>query len=140
VGLSVGGVKTKYHPSAKFANWTSKNLRQDLLLMDIDLCLRDRQGNFMLLEIKARSSNVSIQQRGTLSLLNAALNLINGKVVRLFLRKCLYVPTVVRWHGVHLLQFEKDEGDFSGKVWIDGKEVTEEEVIAFLNFESNLTR
>ena len=136
----VGGVKTKFHPSKDFATFTSQNLRPDLLLMDIDLVVRDRTGNMMLLEIKARGKIINPQQRATLSILHAALSLLNNKVVKLFLSKCMYVENTLKYWGCHLLQFEKGEADFSGKVWLDGKEVTKEDVIAFLNFQSDITK
>lgn len=135
----VGGVKTQFHPNPNFATFTSQRLRQDLLLMDLDFINRDRAGNLMLLEIKARQADIKPHQKSTLSIINLALNRLHGTRIELPVNNRI-IPTILKYHGCHLLQWEKDEGDVSGKIWLDYQEIEEADLIRILNFELLITR
>jgi len=55
--------------------------------------------------------------------------------------RCVYPnrPKQISYYGYHLIEFEKTTPD-DGKVWVDGRRVSREELIRFLRFEETTER
>ena len=82
--------------------------------------LKEDTGKWMLLEEKCRMSEPKAGQWAALKRLDTA----------------IHDPD---YCGLHLIQFEKEYPDDGGRIYIDKKEVTKEELIKFLRFGKKFT-
>ena len=107
-----------------FSRWVRSNLRDsydDFRVYDIDFVLWDKKTKEVrLLELKSFGQDVRPDQKLMLQMFKDTFSrgMADGWTFK----------------GVHLIQFEK--GTFkAGKVYLNKKEITERELIKFLNFE-----
>lgn len=115
--------------STEFGLWLRQqppldSIERGLTTTDIDYIWHDYKitGKWMILEEKRGGNDCTASQHSTLELLHKA---------------CRSDP---KFCGVHLLQFENTSPD-DGRMWLDKKEITCEQLLLFLRFEiyNNLT-
>jgi hypothetical protein len=75
-----------------------------------------KTGDWMLIEEKRYGADVSWCQKKLLKLLHLA------------------CKQAAHYHGVHLLVFEHTSPE-DGRIWLDRREITKEELLAFLRFQ-----
>lgn len=137
---SKNGVQTKYAERPWIIDWTIKNLPDsfNFYITDFDLVIRDRSGNLRMLEIKTNLAVMPTAQKTTYrvidGLIRNGLNKKNVGTVVLDGRKMK-----VQYHGFYVLTFEKN-GFHDGKSYINGKHMTEKEIISFLSFEKGFNQ
>ena len=128
-----GAARTEHAPDEYLLNWTKDKLpgSKNFWVSDVDLCIRDRRNNLMIVEVKRFKAVLSASQRITYLLLDGLIRkaLRDGPKVKLKddnVMSCQYA-------GFFVLQFERT--NFSdGKAYIDGKQMTEREVIQLFSF------
>lgn len=121
-------------PDAYWLEWTSTHLpdRIGFFITDIDTLVRDKDNNTMFLEIKRKGRKCAGHQKNSFSLIHRTF--MDG------LEKNNNRPEVhgntwtVTYYGFHLLTFENTTFE-NGRVYWNGKEVTEAEVIKRLSFQ-----
>jgi len=91
-------------------------------------------GDLMTLEEKQQNKGVSRAQGDTHHVLSQLLSLSSGSVV-----DTLRGSRKITYHGHHLIQFE-NTGPEDGAIRLDGKHVTRDELIQFINFGKCLRR
>ena len=107
-----------------FSRWVRSNLRDsydNFRVYDIDFVLWDKKTREVrLLELKSFGKDVAPDQKLMLKMFADTFSrgIADGWVYK----------------GVHLLQFEKSSFE-DGKVYLNKEEITEQELIKFLNFE-----
>lgn len=112
-------------------NWTNRNLPDKKLFFvtDIDMVLRNREGDLMLVEVKRQKAEPSPSQRRTLKVLDRlikdGLRFNNGEI------SIDGHEMPINYHGLHLLQFERSTFE-DGKVFFDREEVSEEKLVSIL--------
>lgn len=128
--------RTNFVPSAdvKLSDWIRTNLPscKDFFVTDIDFVLRSRKGCMMVIEKKCRMATIPNAQRVTLQIVHFALQLANNKKAPVKINGKKFYQKVM-FKGSYLLQFENTFFD-DGKVYFDGEEVTEQELINILSF------
>lgn len=122
----------------KFFAWTGKNLpQQDFCSTDIDMVFRNREGKIMLLEMKCKKGELSPSQYVTFQIMHKALKALerelDGKELEVKTVKGGTIKTPVKYEGFNLLQFENDFFD-NGKIFWNGKEKEEAEIVDLLSF------
>lgn len=91
-------------------------------------------GELMLIEEKTYNRNPPFAQFDTMSVLSQALRQgFNDPSLRLKRRNPIR-PTKIIYFGYHLIQFEKTSPT-DGAIYIDGVQVTEQELLRFLQFD-----
>jgi hypothetical protein len=130
-------VKTRHAADPYLIHWTGENLpdKKAFFVSDLDLIIRDARNDkehIMLIEVKRYMGKVAICQQSTFDILH---KLINAGLHQLrYQVNCKNeVPHNIKYHGFHLLQFEKSSFE-DGKVYFDGKEVSEQQLINVLSF------
>lgn len=109
-----------------FSNWVRQNLpdsREGFWVTDIDFVLWDKEEKcFMLLEVKQHSGIMRPFQEKIFKLLD----------------KWLRQGVDEDWEylGYHVIRFENRSFE-DGRCWLDGEEVTEEELIDFLSMKKS---
>ncbi|MEM6320641.1 MAG: hypothetical protein AAF960_23430 [Bacteroidota bacterium] len=130
-------VKTKYAADPYMILWTAEHLpnKKSFFISDLDLIIRDARNDkehIMLIEIKRYMGKVAVCQQSTFDvlhkLINAGLHALKNQV------RCKNgISHKIKYHGFHLLQFERSSFE-DGKVYFDGKEVSEQQLINVLSF------
>ena len=112
-------------------NWTKKKLPNNgFFITDIDLFIRSKYGCFMIVEIKCKNSKLKTPQKISYEMLDYFGQELNNSK---FNSKTLGFPISVQYHGTHVLKFENTSFE-DGKVYWDGNETTEEDVIKIMSF------
>jgi len=137
-------IKTRqlYNPDTEFFTEFSKWLRVQpelcsktygLDIENVDYIIhkfKDDVCKIMLVEEKRYMYDLRFAQRDTFSIIDQALKILSE---RRFITTHRGVK-LFKYYGFHLIQFEKTNPD-DGKIFIDGKEVTRDDLITFLKFE-----
>jgi hypothetical protein len=101
-------------------------------ITDLDLVLRDRAGNFMIVEVKRRLADLTHNQRTTIAvvdkLIKAGVEATGGQVT------ANGHTMDVSFKGSHLLQFENTTAE-DGRIFWDREEVTLEELARIMSFQ-----
>lgn len=126
----------EHSPDAFMMEWTLKNLPncKAFFACDVDLILRDTTGNIRLVELKRYAAKMPTHQKVTYQILDYLLKQADGQSVPIQIGN-YKTFTKLKYHPFILLQFEKV--DFNDKVFVNGKEQTEKEVIKLLSFKNN---
>lgn len=136
------GRRTDHAVDDYLMDWTQTNLpnAKDFFITDVDMVIRDRDDNIMILEVKRRKGNVSVCQSTTLQLIAIGLKEIDGKQVqtlhykdRARLEGSQTFNHIIKYHGIHFLQFENTTFE-DGKVYFNRREISERELIEILSF------
>lgn len=85
-------------------------------------------GDLMTIEVKERGGTVRMAQADTHNILRQLLMLSSGATVH---TKRGIRP--IKYHGHHLIQFQNSTPD-DGWIKLDGKTITKEQLLIFLNF------
>lgn len=118
----------KYGPS-------SKETEDAIDVEDVDFIIFNYlTGNLMTIEAKERSGRVRMAQEDTHNVLRQLLMLSSGATVH---TKRGIRP--IKYQGHHLIQFENSTPD-DGWAKLDGKYVTKDQMVTFLNFGRPLKR
>ena len=103
-------------------NWIRNKLPDSstgFMVSDLDFILYNyKTKKLMLLEIKQYGKQIPTWQRNLFNILHHALQ--------------IGLASDIEYLGFHLVRFEKQ--DFSGKIYLDNQEVTEQELIDKLSF------
>ncbi len=86
------------------------------------------RGNLMLLEEKQNRGTSSYAQQDTHGIINQALAFAFNHPAFTLKRLSAKRPARITYHGYHLIQFERTSPR-DGRIWIDGIEVTEEQLV-----------
>ena len=126
--------KTKFVEDKYLMDWIGCNLpaaKEGFTATDLDLILRDKTGNIMLLETKRRFAKVKDHQAITFQILDAALRRLNGETIKVkaFGTK-INVP--IKYKGFKLLQFKNTTFE-DGDVFLNGQRMSEEEIKTVLS-------
>lgn len=127
--------KTAHAPDPEWMEFTASFLpgAQNYFITDLDSIIRDRKGNFMLIELKYNGRDISTHQRSTLiiidRLIRAGMKCTGGKVAI----PGLGYDTLVKYHGLHLLQLSGTSFKNS-KIYWDRKRISQKELIGKLSF------
>lgn len=128
------GRRTDHAPDPYLYDFFYQNLPDGFqyFVTDLDLVIRNRAGDLMLVEVKRKNADPPIHQRVTLAILD--------KLIRAGLKQFPggRIPvdgwTVnVSYHGCHLLQFENTTAE-DGRVYWDREEVNFSQLIDRLSF------
>ena len=126
--------RTKYVPDPYFYDFCNTYLpsSKNYWITDIDICIRDRNNNMMFIEMKYYMAEPTKVQSNTFHIFHALFKKADGCG-----RLELPYLNVENWqyYGFHLLQFEGTTFE-NGKVFFDRKEVTQDEFIKLMSFES----
>ena len=118
-------------------DFTSTYLPDTLFIQDIDSVIRDKEGNIMFLEIKRFCAPLKPFQRYTAaifySVFNTALKASKGFITISILGK--KSRQRVKFRGYHLLQLS-NSSFINSTFYLDGKEISKEELIIFLSFKA----
>ena len=132
--------KTEFVQDKYMMDWCGRNLpsAKNFYVTDLDMICTDRSGNIMLIEIKRRMASVRPHQRVTFSILDQALRAFSGQKAKISLPdRQIKFDVEIKYHGVHLIQFEKTTFD-DGLVFFDDKRVTEKQLAQLLSFKKTL--
>lgn len=91
-------------------------------------------GHLMLLEEKCFNGSSPFAQRDTHSIIDQALAFALTHPAFTLKRLSARRPVKITYHGYHLVVFERTS-PLDGRIWIDGREVTPEQLLSFLKFE-----
>ena len=128
---------SEHLPDIDFYNFTNTFLPKiDFYISDIDALIRNKKGQFMILEKKCRMAELKKCQRISYEFLHGFIIGCNGKPIHTH-----SLGRVENWtyYGIHLLQFEQTSFE-DGKAFFDRKEVTKAEFVRICNFDSNRTK
>lgn len=118
----------KYGPS-------SKETEDAIDIEDVDFVIFNYlTGDLRTIEAKERSGKVRMPQEDTHNVLRQLLMLSSGATVNT--KRGL---RAIKYHGHHLIQFQNSTPD-DGWIKLDGKYVSKEELVRFLNFGRPLRR
>ena len=125
---------SEHSPDKYWHNWTKSNLpKNDFYITDIDNCIRSKSGDFIIIELKRYSQPMSTSQKITYNLLNKVLEDANGKSYPINING-FNTTTTLSYKGFYLIQFERTSFE-DGKVYVNGVESSEMEVINLLSFQ-----
>lgn len=114
---------------------SSSEGRDGIDIQDIDFVIFCYlTGDLMTVEAKEKGGSVPMAQADTQNILRQLLARSSGAMVN---TKRGIRP--IRYHGHHLIQFQNSTPD-DGWIRLDGKDVTREQLIMFLNFYRPLKR
>lgn len=123
-------------PETELFDWFGANLpnAHHFYVTDLDMIIRDRSGNLMLVEVKRKGFKTKHHQKRTFQVLDrlirAGIKATLGKVhVDGF-------PMPVTYKGLHLLEFENTNFE-DGQVRWDNREIDEFKLIQILSFQYN---
>ena len=105
-----------------FSDWlrTQDKIKSNLgySVTDIDYFWHDfNKGLFLFIEVKCHIGTLSWSQQKLYGLLHEALKNTDG------------------FRGVHLVELEKERPDDGGSIYLNGKEITKDELLMFLKFD-----
>lgn len=114
-------IQRSYGNDTNFGKWLRTNDQLDssngYVATDVDYVWNDYKSNrFMLIEEKCNKATSSFPQSQTFKMLDEA---IKGKE---------------GYHGFHLLQFD-NTSPTDGEIYLDGRQVTEGQLVKFFQFE-----
>lgn len=114
-------IQRSYGNDTNFGKWLRTNDQLDssngYVATDVDYVWNDYKSNrFMLIEEKCNKATSSFPQSQTFKMLDEA---IKGKE---------------SYHGFHLLQFD-NTSPTDGKIYLDGRQITEGQLVKFFQFE-----
>ena len=114
--------------------WTLDNLpsSSSFWITDIDMVIRDRQGNLMLVEVKCQGKKCETSQNVTFQILDHALKNIDGLKVPVSIGGNTFQNSI-NYHGFHNLTFTAS-GFNDGEILWDNKPIEEKELIKVLSF------
>ena len=133
-----------------FTNWTriqrglESNTRVGYVGTDLDLAWYNYvKAKFMLLEQKLGEEQYKPSQRSTHSVLDQVLRFAcaDPDFTLSTPKGCLPIPARVDYCGVHLIRLEDASSDENnvwkgfGRIWIDDKQVSRDQLLRFLKFE-----
>lgn len=132
--------RTEFSSDPEFFDWCRRKLpnARSFWITDVDAVLRDRRGNMALLEIKRRRASVPTHQDITYQVLDTALKAISGQVTTVSASgdPVTWFNCPVSYRGRYTLTFERT-GFEDGRAWLNGREVSEQEVVKVLSFEND---
>jgi hypothetical protein len=123
-------------PDKKWKEWTLENLpsSKNYWVTDIDSFIRSRNGCFVIIEIKRQNAEVRTWQRLSLCIIADLLHKSEGETIQPSEINGLEFPIKIKhFCGIQEIVFEKTWFD-DGKVFLNGKESSEEEIIYHLKF------
>lgn len=127
--------KTNFVEDKYFMDWIGCNLppaSTGFTATDLDLILRKKTGEIMLLETKRKGAGLPEHQKITFQILDKALKAINGQKIKVkAFGTTITVP--IKYKGFKLMQFQNTTFE-NGTVKINGKVYTEDEVRQILSF------
>lgn len=131
--------KTRFVEDKYFMDWVGVNLppaSTGFTATDLDLIFRHKNGNMMLLETKRRKAGLPEHQKITFQILDHALRRLSGETIKVeAFGTTISVP--VKYKGFKFLQFENTTFE-NGRVYIQGKEYSEKEVIEILSMRKSV--
>lgn len=132
------GPKTDHAPDPYLMSWTAENLPEAFtyFLTDLDLIVRDRKGNLMLVEIKRRAAEMDTHQQATYELFDALIKLGIEASPQGVKVASLRFPIRPTYQGFHLLQFENTTFE-NGAIYWDNQPVTPEQLKQILSFQAS---
>lgn len=122
----------KHSPDEYWQNWTKKKLGNNIYITDIDNCIRSKNGDIIIIELKRWASIMSTSQKITYNLLSKILQDASGKTYPINING-FNTTTTINFIGFFLIQFERTSFE-DGKVYLNGKESSEKEIIQLLSF------
>ncbi len=122
----------EHSPDAYWQNWTKQNLGNDIYITDIDNCIRSKDGQVIIVELKRYAATMPTSQRITYNLLSRILQDANGKTYPINING-YNTTTTIDFRGFFLIQFERTSFE-DGRVYVNGIEKTEKQVIDLLSF------
>jgi len=134
--------KTNFSHDPTFFDWCGKSLTsaaEGMYIGDIDICQRlsrqkDGFEHIQFIEIKRRMAEPKNHQRVLMQMLHGIFRMADGESFPIKLGKSNF-SIKVKFHGVHLLQFEKENFTDGGRLYWDRQEVSQEQLISKMNFE-----
>lgn len=125
--------KTDFVGDPYLMDWIGRNLpdKYHFWATDIDLILRNRDGAFMLIEVKRKGAPVKRAQRTTLFLIDSMIRQALRTRRTFTADGYTITPT---YYGLHLITFANTNFE-NGEVYFDRDPVTEEELAALLSFD-----
>lgn len=126
--------KTEFAPDSYLLDWTSANLpdSENYFITDLDMVIRDRSGNMLILEVKRNGSNLRTHQSITFQIIDQALKNL-GPAVNISISGYTF-SLPVNYHGLHVLTFERTTFE-NGSIFLDGTPTTEDQLQKFLSFD-----
>lgn len=124
-------------PDAYFWDFCNTFLPQKKFsITDIDMILRNSRNQMMIIEKKCKMKEPSAAQSITYQMLH-------GLIMQANKSGPIHLPKFImdKWtyYGYHLLQFENTSFD-DGKVYFDHREVTQDELVKIMSFDSDILK
>lgn len=130
--------KTDHAADPYLFEWTATNLptANNYFITDIDMIIRSRSGQIMIVEIKRRNATVNGHQRTTYEILDQCLQAGIDAHKAGFVLPSMQYPVKLQYLGFHVLQFENTTFE-DGPIYWDGQQISVDQVKQILSFETS---
>lgn len=122
----------EYSPRLTWQQWTRQSLGKELSVTDVDGVFFKFDGRILIVELKCYGQVWTQSQSFAYQIIHQSLKDKDGELVEIKVGD-YYKEVRVKYLGCYLISFNGAEGDFSKGVKVNGKPMTEEEVIKILS-------